>query len=267
MPFRAFPRRPFIALAALLAVSLPGLALAQAKLKVAAIYTVPFEQQWVSRIHKALQGCRGPRRDRVQGQRERQQCRLRTRDARVRQRWEPAHRRRGLRGRGQPRARSPRIFPRPPSCSAPRASRRRPTSAWFDNYIQEPAYLSGMIAGGMTKSNQIGMVGGFPIPEVNRLMNAFMAGAREVNPKGQLHGQLHQQLVRSAQGQGGRVRDGRQRRRHPLCRALRRVGRGQGEGQAGDRQRDQHAGHTTPTPWWPPRCGTWSRPSIGRSSW
>jgi basic membrane lipoprotein Med (substrate-binding protein (PBP1-ABC) superfamily) len=27
------------------------------------------------------------------------------------------------------------------------------------------------------------MVGGFPIPEVNRLMHAFMAGAREVNPK------------------------------------------------------------------------------------
>ncbi len=45
------------------------------------------------------------------------------------------------------------------------------------------AYLSGMVAGGMTKSNKIGMVGGFPIPEVNRLMNAFMAGARETNPK------------------------------------------------------------------------------------
>jgi basic membrane lipoprotein Med (substrate-binding protein (PBP1-ABC) superfamily) len=28
-------------------------------------------------------------------------------------------------------------------------------------------------------------VGGYPIPEVNRLMNAFMAGAREVNPKAQ----------------------------------------------------------------------------------
>ena len=32
----------------------------------------------------------------------------------------------------------------------------------------------------MTKGN-IGMVGGFPIPEVNRLMNAFMAGAKEMN--------------------------------------------------------------------------------------
>ena len=55
--------------------------------------------------------------------------------------------------------------------------------AVFDNYIHEPCYLMGMIAGAMTKTNKIGMVGGYPIPEVNRLMNAFMAGAKEVNPK------------------------------------------------------------------------------------
>jgi basic membrane protein A len=58
-----------------------------------------------------------------------------------------------------------------------------PNFGVFDNYIQEPAYLTGMIAGGMTKTNKIGMVGGFPIPEVNRLMHAFMAGAKETNPK------------------------------------------------------------------------------------
>ena len=39
-----------------------------------------------------------------------------------------------------------------------------------------------MIAGSMTKSNKIGMVGGYAIPEVNRLMHAFMDGARDVNP-------------------------------------------------------------------------------------
>jgi len=60
---------------------------------------------------------------------------------------------------------------------------QEPNFAVFDNYIQEPAYLTGMIAGGMTKTNKIGMVGGYPIPEVNRLMHAFMAGAKEVNPK------------------------------------------------------------------------------------
>jgi basic membrane lipoprotein Med (substrate-binding protein (PBP1-ABC) superfamily) len=54
--------------------------------------------------------------------------------------------------------------------------------AVFDNYIHEPCYLMGMIAGTMTKSNKIGMVGGYPIGEVNRLFNAFMAGARSVNP-------------------------------------------------------------------------------------
>jgi basic membrane protein A len=58
-----------------------------------------------------------------------------------------------------------------------------PNFSVFDNFIQEPAYLSGMIAGAMSKSNLIGMVGGYPIPEVNRLMHAFMEGAKETNPK------------------------------------------------------------------------------------
>lgn len=54
--------------------------------------------------------------------------------------------------------------------------------AVFDNYIHEPCYLMGMLAGTMTKTNKIGMVGGYPIGEVNRLFNAFMAGAKSVNP-------------------------------------------------------------------------------------
>jgi basic membrane protein A len=57
-----------------------------------------------------------------------------------------------------------------------------PNLGVFDNYIQDASYLSGIIAGAMTKSGNIGMVGGFPIPEVNRLMNAFMAGVRETRP-------------------------------------------------------------------------------------
>ena len=39
-----------------------------------------------------------------------------------------------------------------------------------------------MVAGKATKSNVIGMVGGYAIPEVNRLMQAFMDGAKSVNP-------------------------------------------------------------------------------------
>ena len=53
----------------------------------------------------------------------------------------------------------------------------------FDNYIHEPSYLMGMIAGDMTKTDKIGMVGGYPIGEVNRLFHAFMAGALASNPK------------------------------------------------------------------------------------
>lgn len=57
-----------------------------------------------------------------------------------------------------------------------------PNFGVFDNWIHEPAYLSGMIAGKMTKTNTIGIVAAMPIPEVNRISNAFIAGAREVNP-------------------------------------------------------------------------------------
>ena len=56
-----------------------------------------------------------------------------------------------------------------------------PNFGVFDNWIHEPAYLSGMIAGKMTKTNVIGVVAAMPIPEVNRLSNAFCAGAKEVN--------------------------------------------------------------------------------------
>src|SRR3546814_7853461 len=54
--------------------------------------------------------------------------------------------------------------------------------AVFDNYIHEPCYLMGMIAGAMSKPGRIGMVGGYPIGEVNRLFHAFMNGALAVNP-------------------------------------------------------------------------------------
>ncbi len=56
-----------------------------------------------------------------------------------------------------------------------------PNFAVFDNWIHEPAYLAGLIAGKMTESNTIGIVAAMPIPEVNRITNAFLAGAREAN--------------------------------------------------------------------------------------
>lgn len=57
-----------------------------------------------------------------------------------------------------------------------------PNLAVFDNDIPDASYLSGIIAGAMTGTGTIGMVGGFPIPEVNRLMHASMAGVHETRP-------------------------------------------------------------------------------------
>jgi basic membrane lipoprotein Med (substrate-binding protein (PBP1-ABC) superfamily) len=56
-----------------------------------------------------------------------------------------------------------------------------PNFSVFDNWIHEPAYLAGMLAGGLTTSNVIGIVGGVPVPEVNRIANAFIAGAQAQN--------------------------------------------------------------------------------------
>jgi basic membrane lipoprotein Med (substrate-binding protein (PBP1-ABC) superfamily) len=58
----------------------------------------------------------------------------------------------------------------------------QPNFGVFDDWIHEPAYVCGMIAGKVTKSNVLGVVGGHPVPEVNRLINAFKEGAREANP-------------------------------------------------------------------------------------
>lgn len=57
-----------------------------------------------------------------------------------------------------------------------------PNFSVFDNWIHEPAFLCGVIAGRMTKSNILGVVAAIPIGEVNRLVNAFKAGALSVNP-------------------------------------------------------------------------------------
>lgn len=57
-----------------------------------------------------------------------------------------------------------------------------PNFSVFVDWIHESAYLCGMIAGKLTKTNIIGTVGGFATPDVSRAMNAFKEGAKEVNP-------------------------------------------------------------------------------------
>ena len=60
----------------------------------------------------------------------------------------------------------------------------------FGNYfgrMYQPRYLSGMAAGAMTETDQIGYVAAFPIPEVLRGINAFTLGAQRTNPDVEVH--------------------------------------------------------------------------------
>ena len=169
-----------LALTALM--SAPGIALAQAKLKVAGVYTVPFEQQWVGRIHQALKAAEA-----------RGEIEYKASENVSNADYERVMREYATAGNqlivGEAFAveaaarKVAKDFPKTSFLMGSSGKPQAPNFSVFDNYIQEPAYLSGMVAGGMTKSNKIGLVGGFPIPEVNRLMHAFMAGAKEVNPK------------------------------------------------------------------------------------
>ncbi len=175
-------RRHVIAAAALACAAVSAPVWAQAKMKVAAIYTVPVEQQWVSRIDKALKAAV------ARGEIEyvfSENVANADYERVMRQYAEKGHTL--IVGESfavEAAARKvAKDYPKVSFLMGSSGKPQAPNFSVFDNYIQEPAYLTGMLAGGMTKSNKIGLVGGYPIPEVNRLMNAFMAGAREVNPK------------------------------------------------------------------------------------
>ena len=52
----------------------------------------------------------------------------------------------------------------------------------YDSRTYEGAYMAGVIAGKMSKSGTLGVVGSVPIPEVVRNINSFTLGAQSVNP-------------------------------------------------------------------------------------
>ena len=168
-------RRQALVLVAAAASLSTGLAMAQAKPKVAGIYTVPFEQQWAGRLHTALKAAEA-----------RGDIEYKASENVSNADYERVMREYATAGSvlivGEAFAveaaarKVAKDFPKVSFLMGSSGKPQAPNFSVFDNYIQEPAYLSGMVAGGMTKSNKIGMVGGFPIPEVNRLMNAFMAG-------------------------------------------------------------------------------------------
>ena len=87
-----------------------------------------------------------------------------------------------------------------------------PNFSVFDNWIHEPAYLAGMLAGGLTKSDVIGVVAGYPVPEVEPHHQRLHPGAQAQNPDVEVKVTLHQQLVRPGHGQGSRPRPDRGRR-------------------------------------------------------
>jgi len=58
----------------------------------------------------------------------------------------------------------------------------QPNVGHFTQASEDGRYMDGIVAGSLTKSNIIGYPVGFPFEEVNRALNAFTLGVREVNP-------------------------------------------------------------------------------------
>lgn len=176
-------RRSFVSMLAIgAALALSGAPFAQDLVKVAAIWTVPVEQQWASRLHNALvaaqergeieyvysENTKATDYERVMREYAEQGVALMIGEAFAVE---------------APARAVAADYPEIKLLMGSSLPPVEPNFATFDNFIQEPSYLTGMIAGAKTESNVIGMVGGFAIPEVNRLMNAFMAGALSVNPE------------------------------------------------------------------------------------
>jgi basic membrane protein A and related proteins len=166
------------------AAALGGEARAQGKarpIKVASIYTVPVEQQWVSRLHKALNAAK-----------DRGDITYKWSESVANNDYERIMRQYAEEGTDlvvgeifaveRAARRVAANYPKVAFLLGSSFGPSKPNLAVFDNFIQEPAYLTGMVAGKATKSGTIGMVGGYAIPEVNRLMQAFMDGARATNP-------------------------------------------------------------------------------------
>jgi len=157
-----------------------GMALADS-IKVAGIFTLPVEQQWISRIHMALNTAQ----DRGEIEYVFSENVANTDYERVMREYAEQ----GVKlivgevfGLERAARKVAKDYPDTAFLMGSSFEPQAPNFSVFDNFIHEPSYLSGMVAGAATDSNVIGMVGGYAIPEVNRLMQAFMAGAREVNP-------------------------------------------------------------------------------------
>jgi basic membrane lipoprotein Med (substrate-binding protein (PBP1-ABC) superfamily) len=159
----------------------PQLAAGPPPVRVAAIYTTLIEQPWAGCIHAALAAAR----DRGEATYEYSETVAHNDIARTMRQYAES----GVQlviGDSYAMEAAARAVARDyPAVSFLFASSgppQAPNFSVFNSFLEESCYLSGMYAGAMTRTNRIGLVGGFPIPEVNREMHAFIAGARELNP-------------------------------------------------------------------------------------
>ncbi|WP_406856723.1 BMP family protein [Alsobacter sp. KACC 23698] len=176
-------RRGFVlaGAAGLAAAGLPLRARAADGLKVASIFATPIEEPWDHQIHVALQ-----RAEKELGITYKYSEKVQASDfARVLREYAQG----GFDlimgdafAAEREARRAAKAFPKVAFLFGSGAGPAEPNFGVFDNWIHEPAYLSGLIAGKMSKSGTVGAVAAMGIPEVNRLVNAFFAGAKEVNP-------------------------------------------------------------------------------------
>ncbi len=83
-----------------------------------------------------------------------------------------------------------RVAARHPDVVVMQCARSSPPSAknvgtYFANQFA-PMYVAGVVAGRISKTGKLGYVGGHPIPEILTCVNAFILGARRVNPRARL---------------------------------------------------------------------------------
>jgi len=175
-------RRTLVAASALVpALGLIRPVLGQEKLKVAGIHTVPVENAWNSRLHQALVNADKAgeieyvfsesvaNTDYVRAMRQYadQGARLIVGESY------------GVEREARQVAKD---YPETGFLMGSSLKAQEPNLGVFGTWNHEAAYLTGMLAAAVSKKNVYGAVGGYPIPEINRLINAFRAGVKEVRP-------------------------------------------------------------------------------------
>lgn len=175
-------RRTLVAASALVpALGLIRPALGQEKLKVAGIHTVPVENAWNSRLHQALVDAD------AKGEIEYVFSESVANTDYVRAMRQYADQ--GARlivgevyGVERESRQVARDYPDTGFLMGSSLKAEEPNFGVFGTWNHEAAYLTGMLAAAVSEKNVYGAVGGYPIPEINRLINAFRAGVKEVRP-------------------------------------------------------------------------------------